>query len=210
VRALIYVPIVHSEADLGTMADEVRRRFQSAFGAGEWERRQASVEAMWDGLRKKLSALPIAWASARLYQDGLPVCGREAEIVRDLAEKGSRNHQLLLELMGRGAQLMGTESPELMVKEYRRLQKLVQAAQERTSGAPASALQREGEAILRERDAFIARRLDETLRDGETAILFLGLLHRVDEILEERFEVRHLIHNLPFGADPRRRLGVLP
>src|SRR3990170_4672209 len=34
-----------------------------------------------------------------------------------------------------------------------------------------------------ERDAFIAHRIDETLDDGETAILFLGMLHKVDKKL---------------------------
>ncbi len=205
-RTLIYVPIVHSEADLGTIADEVRRRFLEAFGADEWTRRRTAVDAMWDGLRAKLLALPLAWTRTRLYQDGLPVCGREAEIVRDLAARDSRNHQLLVELMARGAALMGTEDPELMVRDYRRIQKLVQAAREQASDAVVAELKREGEVILRERDAFVARRIDETLEDGETGILFLGLLHRVDELLEGRFDVRHLIHNLPFGADPWQKL----
>jgi hypothetical protein len=206
VRALIYVPIVHSEVDLGTMAGEVRRRFQEAFGPEQWARRLASIEAMWDGLGAKLCALPITWPCTRLYQDGLPVCGQEHEIVRDLAAMSSRNHGLLLELIDRGATLMGTESPELLVKEYRRIQRLVQASQERPPDAGGEELKREGEALLRERDAFIAGRIDSTLQEGETGILFLGLLHRVDELLDGKFEVRHMIHNLPFGADPWRRL----
>lgn len=205
-RALIYVPIVHSEVDLGTMAGEVRRRFQEAFGAEEWTRRFASVEAMWDGLCSKLRALPLVWSRTRLYQDGLPMCGREHEINRDLAAKGSRNHQLLVELMERGASLMGTESPALMVREYRRIQRLVQASQQRTPDSLVEELRHEGEALLRERDSFVASRIDATLEQGETGIVFLGLLHRVDELLDGRFEVRHLIHNLPFGADPWRRL----
>jgi hypothetical protein len=206
VRALIYVPVVHSEVDLGTMAGELRRQFEEVFGADEWTRRFASVDAMWEGLRTKLSALPIAWSSTRLYQDGLPVCDHEHAIVHDLSAQGSRNHQLLLQLMERGATLMGTERPDLMVKEYRRIQRLVQAARDRASDAVAEEIKREGELILAERDAFVAHRIDTTLEEGETGILFLGLLHRVDELLDERFEVRHLIHNLPFGADPWRQL----
>ena len=161
---------------------------------------------MWDGLRTKLCALPLSWPRTRLYQDGLPMCGRENEITRDLAAQGSRNHQLLVELMGRGASLMGTENPELMVREYRRIQRLVQASQERAPDLLGEELKREGETILRERDTFIARRIGSTLEEGETGILFLGLLHRVDELLDGEFEVRHLIHNLPFWADPWRRL----
>ncbi len=36
------------------------------------------------------------------------MCGREAEIVRDLAEAGSRNHRLLVRLDQRGTILKGT------------------------------------------------------------------------------------------------------
>lgn len=206
VRTLIYVPIVHSEVDLGSMGDEVRRRFEEAFGPGEWTRRYASVEAMWDGLRTKIFELLLSWPHTRLYQDGLPVCGRESEIVRDLAAQGSRNYQLLAELMARGAILMGTEDPELMVAEYRRIQSLVQAAQRCEPDSVVEKLKHEGEDILRKRDAFIAHRIETTLQEGETGILFLGMLHRVDEQLNGSFDVRQLIHSLPFGADPWRKL----
>lgn len=205
-RALIYAPIVHSEVDLGTMAGIVRERFQRAFGAAEWARRGASVEAMWDGLRTKLLALPLPWARTRVYQDGLPVCAREKEIVDDLAARGSRNHQLLLELTGRGATLMGTEDPALMVRDYRRIQRLAQAARESAPDSEVLELRREGEAILRERDAFIARRIDSTLQERETGIVFLGLLHRANEFLDGKLDVHFLIHNLPFRADPWRTL----
>jgi len=203
---LIYVPIVHSEVDLGSMGEELRRHFEEVFGSAEWTRRYASVDAMWEGLRSKLLALRLSWGETRVYQDGLPVCSREHDIVRDLAARGSRNYQLVAELIRRGATLMGTEDPELMLAEYRRIQSLAQAAERRASDAAVEALQREGEAILRRRDAFIAQRIETTLEDGETGLLFLGLLHRVDELLDGKFDVRHLIHSLPFGADPWRKL----
>jgi hypothetical protein len=207
VRTLIYVPIIHSEADLGTMADEMRRQFHAVLDSADlWERRTAAVEAMWNGLRAKLLALELDWPRTRLYQDGLPVCDLEPQIVRDLAAKGSRNYLLLLELMERGALLMGTDRPDLIVAEYRRIQRLVQAAQTGAADAVVEELRREGEVILRRRDDYIAQRIDATLQEGETGILFLGLLHRVDELLGVRFEVHHLIHSLPFGADLWRRL----
>lgn len=205
-RALIYVPIIHSEVDLGTMGDEIRRRFQEVFGVDEWIRRFASVEAMWDGLHKKLTALDLSWSRTRLFQDGLPVCGHERDIVQDLAAKGSRNHKILIDLMARGATLMGTERADLLVKEYRRIQRLVQASHEGAPDRLIEELKREGERCLHERDASIAERIDSSLEEGETGILFLGLLHRVDELLDGKFEVRHVIHSLPFGADPWQKL----
>lgn len=205
-RPLIYVPIIHSEADLGGLGQEVRRHFEEVLGADAWTRRYASVDAMWDGLRSKLLALPLPWARTRLYQDGLPVCGWELPIVRDLAAQGSRNHLLLAELMERGATLMGTEDPALLVEEYRRIERLTVTVKQESSAAVAAEIKSSGEEILRRRDAFIAHRIDSTVQEDETGVLFLGLIHRVDELLEGKFDVRHLIHSLPFGTDPWRRL----
>ena len=205
-RTLIYVPIVHAEADMGSMAEELKQRFEAAYGPGKWAARQPSVRAMWQGIRSRVLALPIPWRRARVYQDGLPVCNHEIEIVRDVAAKGSENYALLLELMARGAALMGTEDPALMVREYRRIQALALACRREVTGEELLALKREGEELLRQRDAFIARRVETTLLEGETGILFLGLLHRVDQALGAGFHVEHLIHNLPLREDLERRV----
>lgn len=204
-RRIIYAPIVHADADLGSMADEVRRRFVAAFGDDAWSRRGAAVGAMWDGLRERLLALPIDWSRVKLYQDGLPVCGKEDSIVRDVAAQGSANHELLLELVARGATLMGTEDGTLLVQELMRVRALVSAAQRGVTKAEAQELERRGQELLRLRDAFIARRIDETLQDDETGIVFIGLLHRVDELLEGRFETSHAIGSLPLFAETRRK-----
>ncbi len=205
-RRLIFVPMIHSEADLGRMADEVRQKLTAALGEGAWGRRESAVDAMWSGIRARLLGAPLRWEQVRLYQDGLPLCGREIDIVRDVAAGGSRNHALLLELIERGATLVGTESPGLLVKEYQRVQALVEAARRRAPEPEIMALVREGEDLLRARDAFMAARIDGTLEEGETGVVFLGLLHRLDELLTDGFEVQHVIHNLPFEADPLRRL----
>ena len=54
----------------------------------------------------------------RIYQDGLPICGFEERIVRELAKAGSSNHQLILRLLDQGAVLMGTEDSQLLMEEY--------------------------------------------------------------------------------------------
>jgi len=51
---------------------------------------------------------------------------------------------------------------------------------------------------LAERDAFIANRIDKTLKDGETGVLFLGMLHKVDEKLTPDIVIDYLIYHLPF------------
>lgn len=205
-RALIYVPIIHGEADLGQLGRALPQRPDAA-------RLRLAVDAMWQGLTERVLSLPLPYERTRLYQDGLPVCAPgpggaapvdEARIVRDVAAQGSRNHQLLLRLMERGATLMGTEDPPLLVRELRRVRALLGA--EALPKEAQEALLREGDELLSARDAFIARRIDETLREGETGVAFLGLLHRVDELLPGGFSVQHIIHSLPFGADAFQRL----
>ena len=77
-----------------------------------------TVEQLWQDLKERIEALRLDYSHVQLYQDGLPNCGREIDIVRDLAKAGSINHQILLSAMERGAALTGTESPELLLKEY--------------------------------------------------------------------------------------------
>lgn len=203
-RTLIHIPIIHSEVDLGSLAHELRRRSQETFGVNAWAQRLAAITRMWEQLQEQLRTLPLT-GTTRLYQDGLPVCGKEREIVQELASKGSVNHQILAMLMERGALLMGTESPELLVREYRRGQQLIQATQRQATGKLVEALRHEGEAMLRERDAFMAHRIDSTLQEGETGLLFLGLLHRTHELLEGKLELRPLTHHLPLGHLPQRQ-----
>jgi len=185
-RRLIYVPIVHSEADFGSFTHSLRKRYIERFGLSGWRQRIKGIEALWEEIRGKVMALEIDFHKLKVYQDGLPICGRELEIVRDLARQGSKNHMLLLELAERGATIMGTEDSQLLVEEYLRLR----ASLERDSelGHRASP----GKDLLSRRDLCIAKRIRETLRDGETGILFIGLLHKVDEKLSRDMEIRHL------------------
>ena len=135
---------------------------------------------MWQEIEQTVERLPIGAGTTRVYQDGLPVCAHEPRIIADLAEAGSRNYKLLLHLEGRGAMLMGTESPELLVEEY---QLAITAL---NSGDPGGVRQRELRctALLEKRDRFIATRINSTLQPGETGILFLGMLHSVQPYLD--------------------------
>ena len=118
-------------------------------------------------------------------------------MVADLARAGSRNYQLLLRLQARGAVVMGTESPELLLEEYR----LVSA--DLASGAMrATERQRAAyAAVLEKRDRFMAQRINSTLAIGETGILFVGLLHAVERYLESDMEVIHPIRPPEAGTD---------
>ena len=184
-RKLIYVPIVHSEVDFGSLTHNLRKRYIDRFGLSVWRQRVKGVDALWQEIRTKVMALEIDFHKIKVYQDGLPVCGRELEIVQVLARQGSKNHQLLVELAERGATIMGTEDAQLLVEEYLRLRDGLDADSETGDRVTP------GEDLLHRRDLYVAKRIRETLRDGETGILFIGLLHEVDEKLCQDMEISY-------------------
>lgn len=185
-RRLIYVPIVHSEADFGSLTHNLRKRYIDRFGLSGWRERIRGVDALWLEIRRRILALDIDFSKSKVYQDGLPVCGRELEIVQELARQGSKNHMLLMELAERGATIVGTEDAQLLVEEYLRLRDGLE--RDNRKGYRVSA----GEDILSRRDLHIAKRIRETLCEEETGILFIGLLHKVDEKLGQDIEISYL------------------
>ena len=196
-RRLVYIPIIHTLADMGTLGASIQKVKRKALGRRGLAHSAAAVEKMWGEIERTVRKLPVRSGSVRVYQDGLPVCGHEQEIVADLAEAGSRNHRLLLSLRARGAVLMGTESPELLVQEYQ----LASAALAAGRVSPAKMCRdRLRDTLLERRDRYIADRINRTLGAGETGILFLGMLHEVTRCLEPDIQVAY-----PLGGPPVRQ-----
>ena len=187
-RLLMFIPILHTLADLGSLGEAVRKTFLNKYGALMARRKEAALEKLWEEIGGIILGLGLDFSRVRLYQDGLPVCGREEEIVRDLAGRGSHNYRLLLELMARGAALMGTESPELLLQEYGLAREAVAAAPRRPGPQRRPAA---GATLLEARDRFIASRINATLSPGETACLFLGLLHAPEPYLDRDIRVAY-------------------
>lgn len=197
VRKLIYIPIVHTAVDLGSQEETVKEAHIARFGRASWLAHVRAVEELWTRLRERVLALPLDYGAVRLYQDGLPACGKELEIVERLAGIGSRNHQLLLELVRKGATLMGTEDAALLLEERERLLR---------AGMVRSAPERWGislyDELLERRDAYIARTIAATLQAGEAGLLLAGALHRVVERLPPDIQVERLVYE-PAGEESR-------
>ena len=192
-RTLIYLPIIHTQADMGALKEPVARATLEKTGRAGLSRKTAAIDKIWTEIEGAIDALALSFDRVRLYQDGLPVCGREAEIVAELAQAGSRNHQLLLRLMAQGAMLMGTESGDLLVQEYQVAKQSVTTRPPRAAGVVA-ARQAVSDNLLKRRDQFMAQRLNDTLKPDETGILFLGMLHRVEPYLSKDVKVVYPLH----------------
>ncbi len=197
-RQLIYVPVIHSEADMGTVAESHKKEFTDQFGVCVWNEHIKAVDEMWEGIRKRLCKLDVDYSKVRIYQDGLPLCGREMHIVRDVAAQGSQNHRLVLSLVERGASLEGTEDVQLLLEEYRYIQAVTTERKPAEKRKKTKSLSTKRRLLLRGRDRFTAQRIDETLKEGETGILFAGMAHRIDKYLPKDINVSYLIFRLPF------------
>jgi len=185
-RRLIHIPIVHSSAELGSLAPSVQAHHAKVLGETAWHEREQAIEGLWKHIRERVLALHLDDRHTRIYQDGLPVCEFEEKIVREIAQAGSPNHQLILELIERGATLMGTEDPRLLMEEYE-IQK--GKLENRAASNQAGQEQMRTDDLLAARDRFIARRIEDTLQEGETGLLFLGALHPFDELQSTDIEV---------------------
>jgi hypothetical protein len=193
-RTLIYIPIIHTQADMGALSESIRRLKVKRLGRKGWKRNVDLVDRLWAQIEQAIESLVLPYERVRLYQDGLPVCGREVEIVTELAKAGSRNHRLLLRLGEKGATIMGTESSELLVEEYQLVKEVF------ASGKPELATRGEArrkalrDSLLKRRDQYIARRINDTLLAGETGLIFLGMLHSVGPWLDRAIRVVYPIH----------------
>jgi hypothetical protein len=175
-RRLIHIPIVHNAADLGSLAESVRAHYARVCGPAGWRRREEALRALWGDIEAGLDALRLDARKTRIYQDGLPICGFEEQIVRELANAGSSNHQLILRWLDAGAALMGTEDSRLLMEEY----EIQKQRLSPTNKTPTIGEQERLDALLKARDSFIVRRIADTLRADEVGLLFLGALHRLD------------------------------
>ncbi len=188
-RTLIYIRIIHSQVDMGAFSKSVRRVALEKFGEAAWKRKVNLIEEMWQEIEKFIKKLSLSYEKVRLYQDGLPVCGREDEIVSEVAKAGSWNYRLLLHLMKKGATIMGTESPELLVEEYEQTKQILAEGDVSQADQNKSHPQAPGESLLDRRDQYIADRIHSTLQSGETGILFLGMLHSLEKRLPKDMQV---------------------
>ncbi len=188
-RRLLLVPIIHNYADLGSLADSVRERCERSFGPAAWSRHAQAVERLWKAIRGRLAELRLDYRTLRIYQDGLPLCGFELQIAKELADAGSLNHQLVTALVEQGAVLMGSEDPQLLIREY---QMHRHAAQDSSVGNEMPSPE-EADRLLEARDRFIAQRIAETLRPGETGLLFLGARHRLEELIAADIQVESVL-----------------
>jgi hypothetical protein len=177
-RTLILISILHTAEDLGSLKFQPKTIAQRV----EFERKQNLIKTAWHEIENNLFGWRNSFEDVLIYQDSLPICNRELDIVQKVASTGSLNYQLLLKLIERGAEIIGTESPELLKSEYEVQTELMKKPRNKT-------LLDKLRTLLLKRDQFIAKRINETLASDRLGILFIGMMHQVEINLPKDIKV---------------------
>jgi hypothetical protein len=190
-RTLLYVPIIHTRADLGSLAKDVEARGLDKFGESMWRDHLRTIDGFWDALSSYFDAINVS--GAKVFQDGMIADGDLGlMIVREGEKAGSKNHRLVSKLLQRGAILTRTEDFGLVKKERDRLLKMVRAktTAEKLFGLIIYKLTKK--TLLNQRDESIARRINKTLGEGETGILFIGAYHQIKPRLARDIKIKEI------------------
>ena len=187
-KTLIYVPVIHMSADLGSIAKQVDKRGIAGFGEEFWKKHRETISGFWDVIVKYFANLEVK--NFKIYQDGLIADGEVGQkIVEEGVKAGSKNYEIIDGLLKRGAVLVKTEDFTLVKEERDRIVKITQA--KTIAGKLIGYLKYRltKNRLLNKRDNFIARRIGSTLSHGETGILFLGAYHNITPKLAEGIQV---------------------
>ena len=190
-RTLIYVPVIHTSADLGSLAGDVTKRGIADLGEEVWKEHQRTVEGFWDVITDYLTSVDAS--GMKIYQDGMVAEGEVgAAIVEEGLNLGSRNYQLVSRLLKRGAFLVKTEDFNLVKEERDRLLGITQAKSISKRLLAFIRYKLVKDRLLDKRDKFIAKRINETLNSNETGILFIGAYHNIKSRLPQDIQFKDI------------------
>lgn len=187
-RRLIYVPIIHMSADFGSIAKQVDKRGIVGFGEEFWKRHREAVSGFWDSIGKYFANLEVK--DFKIYQDGLVADGEVGQkIIEEAVKSGSRNYEIIDDLLKRGAILVQTENFALVKEERDRIIKIINAKTITEKLIVYLRYRLTKNRVLNKRDKYIAKKIDETLNCGETGILFLGAYHNMIPRLSKNIQI---------------------
>jgi hypothetical protein len=74
-RTLIYVPIIHSVADMGNMGAELRRKSASGVCENKWQKHTDTVNGYWDAIGSYFENIDQYIPRIKIYQNRMFVDG---------------------------------------------------------------------------------------------------------------------------------------
>ncbi len=210
-RRLIYIPIIHTDSDMGSLASALELGTTAVCGEKRWERHKATASRFWQMVLDFFETLDAN--GLKVYQDGFVSDGVSSrKMVREAARRGSKNYEIILGLLSRGAEIVSTEDKALLQEEYGYISRIIDSETLSQRALAYKEYNLRKNQLMIERDSFIARRINETLADGEAGALFMGAYHDIVphlardiavRQLKEREKVKAYFDELMYGRDER-------
>jgi hypothetical protein len=177
-RKLCLVPILHMSADMGSLASTLDETAKAEFGQEVWQKHKGAVSSFWDSIGQFFDAMNVK--GFKIYQDGMVADGADGlRIIREGISQGSKNYEIIGKLLQRGAVLVKTEDLVLVKQEYAYIAKIAHSKSPKEKEVWALRYKVAQGRLLRQRDDFIAKRIEVTLGEGDTGILFIGAYHDI-------------------------------
>jgi len=187
-RTLLYVGLLHHVSSEG---GKDYKYFARMFGLPV-RRMESSSDAYLTEAEEKLAGYEID----KLYMDSQGRGGENAvKDLRQLKRQGSGSAGLALSIVKKGARPMKTESAPLLCEALEIHESMTYVVKETIKGKREGKInskkqEKEINKLFRElserdvkahgkRNAYIERRIDMTLRDGETGVLLMGANHEL-------------------------------
>lgn len=190
-RILLYVPVIHTGADLGSIAEDVTKRGIADLGEDFWRGHIKTVEYFWDAISHYFDTIDVS--GMKIYQDGMVAEGEVGKmIVEEGLRSGSKNYELISRLLKRGATLVKTEDIRLVKEERDRLVAITQAKSIIQRLIALTRYKLVKNILLNKRDRFIAQRIDETLNQDERGILFIGAYHNIKKRFPKDIQITEI------------------
>lgn len=180
-RLLIKVPILHTKEDMGTLGH--RLVVSNSYHTQAYD--------YWEKIETEVKGLSYEFGKMKVYQDGLPDTRPEL-VEKIVSEVQSQNYALLRWLKGKGATIVGTENPDLVTEEYQLLKAIFEATDEGQKLEAKKQYQERADTFLSLRDAYIAQKINATLKEEERGVLFIGVAHNIESVLPNDISVKSL------------------
>lgn len=178
---------MHTPEELGSLAKPLLGIKKRLYGPQAEKIYREKVNQYWAGIIRRIKQQGLnsleKCKKMHIYIDGLPQvedCHLQA-LVQKLIELKLPSHLIAQKLIEEGATIHGTESKELLLEEHSMWVNV-------TKGIKPNPKRKAG--LLKERDKFIAKRINETLPENEIGILFVGAAHKVDNELKKFSDIK--------------------
>lgn len=92
-KKLLIIPVAHSEAEMGSLRNDISQIIEGAMGWDRRERHREEVYTFWKKLKELLERIlkDVDMEKVKIYQDGIPVGGElGVKLVEECARMGAK------------------------------------------------------------------------------------------------------------------------